>query len=74
MVGGQQKENCSPVKESVTAKEDIRFGTKFTGEKELEVYSKGFIPKNTHGLFGTSRPGTNGDKRKIQKNECQSVC
>lgn len=40
-----KKENCSPVKESVTAKEDTRFGTKFTGEKELEVYSKGFRSK-----------------------------
>ena len=31
----------------MTAKEDARFGTQFTGEKELEVYSKGFVPKNT---------------------------
>ena len=75
-----KKENCSPMKENVTTKEDTYFGTKFTDEKELEVHSKGSVPKNTdsntgiHGLFGTSRPGMNGEKRKIQKNECQSVC
>ena len=41
-----EKENCSLVKESM-AKQDVHFGTKFTGEKELEVYSKGFVPKKT---------------------------
>jgi len=34
-------------KESMAAKQDAHFGTKFTGEKELEVYSKGFFPKKT---------------------------
>ena len=42
-----EKENCSPVKESVPSMEDARFGTKLTAEKQLEVYSKGFVPKNT---------------------------
>ena len=42
-----EKENCSPVKESMSTMKDARFGTKLTGEKELEVYSKGFVPKNT---------------------------
>ena len=42
-----EKENCSLVKESMVAKQNAHFGTKFTGEKELEVYSKGFVPKKT---------------------------
>ena len=42
-----EKENCSLVKESMAAKQNAHFGTKFTGEKELEVYSKGFVPKKT---------------------------
>ena len=41
-----EKENCSLVKESMSSMEDARFGTKLTGEKELEVCSKGFLPKN----------------------------
>ena len=43
-----EKENCSPAKERMSSMEDTRFGTKLTAEKELEVYSKGFVPKNTN--------------------------
>ena len=34
-------------KESVAAAEESRFGSCVTDEKELDVFSKGFVPKNT---------------------------
>ena len=72
-----EKENCSLVKESMAAKQDAHFATKFTGVKEPEVYSKGFVPKktetNTTWAVWNFEAWLNGNKRRIQKNQCQSI-
>ena len=69
-----EKENCSPAKESVSSMEDARFsfGTKLTAEKELEVYSKGFVPKNMDS--NTTWAVRNFEAWRQNKNQYQSIC